>query len=166
LIEDLLKLSRIIRSDMQVAQVDLSQIASAIVQDLKQTQPNRQVEVTIQANLTACGDARLLRVALENLLGNAWKYTSRQAIAEIEFGIMPKAPIFFVRDNGVGFDMAQSGRLFNAFQRLHAYEDFPGNGIGLMTVRRIIQRHQGQIWVDSETDRGTTFYFTTLPPNS
>lgn len=166
LIEDLLKLSRIIRLDMQVKQVDLSQIASAIVQDLKQTQPNRQVEVTIQADLTAYGDARLLRVALENLLGNAWKYTSRRAIAEIEFGVMPKAPVFFVRDNGAGFDMAQSGRLFNAFQRLHAYEDFPGNGIGLMTVRRIIQRHQGQIWVDSEVDRGTTFYFTTLPPNS
>ncbi len=165
LIEDLLKLSRIIRLDMQVEQVDLSQIASAIVQDLKQTQPNRQVEVTIQADLTAYGDARLLRVALENLLGNAWKYTSRRAIAEIEFGVMPKAPVFFVRDNGAGFDMAQSGCLFNAFQRLHAYEDFPGNGIGLMTVRRIIQRHQGQIWVDSEVDRGTTFYFTTLPPN-
>ncbi|WP_287452964.1 CHASE2 domain-containing protein [Leptolyngbya sp. UWPOB_LEPTO1] len=166
LIEDLLKLSRIIRLDMQVEQVDLSQIASAIAQDLKQTQPNRQVEVTIQADLTAYGDARLLRVALENLLGNAWKYTSRRAIAEIEFGVMPKAPVFFVRDNGAGFDMAQSGCLFNAFQRLHAYEDFPGNGIGLMTVRRIIQRHQGQIWVDSEVDRGTTFYFTTLPPNS
>lgn len=166
LIEDLLKLSRILRSDMQVEQVDLSRIASEIVQDLQQTQPDRQVQVTIQANLTIHGDARLLRAALENLLSNAWKYTSRRAIAEIEFGAMPESTIFFVRDNGVGFDMAQSDRLFNAFQRLHAYEDFPGTGIGLMTVRRIIQRHQGRIWADSEIDRGTAFYFTTLPPNS
>ncbi|BAU13993.1 PAS/PAC sensor signal transduction histidine kinase [Leptolyngbya sp. NIES-3755] len=158
LIEDLLKLSRIIRAEMYMETVDLSQIALSIVQEFQQ-QSGQVAKITIHPELSCHGDARLLSVALENLLGNAWKYTSHKAIAEIEFGqIEPN--VFFVRDNGAGFEMSQVDRLFGAFQRLHAQEEFPGNGIGLMTARRIIHRHQGRIWAKGIVDRGATFYFT------
>ncbi|MCU0550326.1 MAG: CHASE2 domain-containing protein [Leptolyngbya sp. Prado105] len=164
LIEDLLKLSRIIRSPMHLESVDLSQIAVEILEELQQTQRDRTVNVTIQPNIAVQGDARLLRVALDNLLSNAWKYTSKNPIAEIEFGILATdSTVFFVRDNGAGFDMARAGQLFDAFQRLHTYEDFPGTGIGLMTTRRIIRRHHGQIWAEAIVDRGATFYFTLHP---
>ncbi|MBE9013400.1 CHASE2 domain-containing protein [Pseudanabaenaceae cyanobacterium LEGE 13415] len=158
LIEDLLKLSRIIRAEMYLETVDLSQMATSIMQEFQQ-QSDRAAKITIHPELSCRGDARLLRVALENLLGNAWKYTSQKVITEIEFGqIEPN--VFYIRDNGAGFEMRQAKRLFEAFQRLHTQEEFPGNGIGLMTVRRIIDRHQGQIWADGMVDRGATFYFS------
>jgi light-regulated signal transduction histidine kinase (bacteriophytochrome) len=114
------------------------------------------------------GDVRLLRIALENLLGNAWKFTSQREDAAIEVGRLPDSRVFYVRDNGVGFDMAYVDKLFGAFQRLHTEAEFPGTGIGLATVRRIVTRHQGRVWGESELGKGTTFYFalSELPPPS
>ena len=162
LIDDLLKLSRVTRDEMKREPVDLSAIAWAIVRELKEADPERDVEVVVAGGLAAKGDARLLRAALVNLLGNAWKFTGKQPHARIEFGrtISRKRPAFFVRDNGVGFDMAYADKLFGAFQRLHSQAEFEGTGIGLATVQRVIRRHGGDIWAESEPGNGATFYFS------
>ncbi len=169
LIDDLLNLSRITRGEMVRAPVDLSRLAALVAEDLRQAEPQRQVEIVIQSQVQAEGDARLLRVVMENLLGNAWKFTSRCDHARIEFGRSDKLPsgrggqpgnrAFFVRDNGAGFDPAYADKLFGVFQRLHRAEDFPGTGIGLATVQRIIHRHGGQVWADGEVGIGANFYF-------
>ncbi len=163
LIDDLLNLSRVTRSDMCLELVDLSRLASDICTDLQQNQPKRKVEFAIQTGLTAQGDNHLLRVLLENLLNNAWKFTSKHTQARIEFGVMPTEkgiPVYFVRDDGAGFDMTYANKLFGPFQRLHNMNDFPGNGIGLATVHRIVYRHGGRVWAEGEVEQGATFYFT------
>ena len=161
LIEDLLKLSRVSRSELQCQQVNLSQMAESIAAELKKSDPQRAVELVIEPGLHARGDERLLRVALDNLVRNAWKFTSKQARAKIEVGLSKGPPqAFFVRDNGAGFDMTYSNRLFGVFQRLHTVSEFPGTGVGLATVQRIISRHGGRVWATGEVNRGATFYFT------
>lgn len=161
LIEDLLKLSRVSRSELQCQQVNLSQMAESIAAELKKSDPQRAVELVIEPGLHAHGDERLLRVALDNLVRNAWKFTSKQARAKIEVGLSKGPPqAFFVRDNGAGFDMTYSNRLFGVFQRLHTVSEFPGTGVGLATVQRIISRHGGRVWATGEVNRGATFYFT------
>jgi signal transduction histidine kinase len=170
LIDDLLNLSRVSRYDIQRDTVDLSALAVKIVKQLREQAPERSVSCTIQPGLTATGDSHLLRIMLENLLGNAWKYTAKQGTAEIFFGLSDdgarpsvrddETTIFCVRDNGVGFDMAYADKLFIPFQRLHSEKDFPGTGIGLATVQRIVHRHGGKIWAHSTPETGTNFYFT------
>lgn len=164
LIDDLLTLSRVIRSDMHREPVDLSRLATQTCQDLQQADPARQVEFIIAPGLVDRGDNRLLQVVLENLLNNAWKFTAKKPQAKIEFGMMPSQtnthPTYFVSDNGVGFEMVYTSKLFSPFQRLHSVSEFPGNGIGLATVQRIVHRHGGQVWTEGAIDRGATFYFT------
>jgi light-regulated signal transduction histidine kinase (bacteriophytochrome) len=163
LIDDLLTLSRVTRSDMNREDVDLSRIARRLCTDLQQADPSRMVEFAIAPDLIGIGDARLLQVVLDNLLNNAWKFTAKQPQATIEFGAIVEEnnpPVYFVRDNGVGFDMAFLEKLFRPFQRLHAMHEFPGNGIGLATVQRIIHRHGGQVWAEGTLEQGATFYFT------
>jgi light-regulated signal transduction histidine kinase (bacteriophytochrome) len=164
LIDDLLTLSRVIRSDMRRESVDLSRIASQICTDLQQAHPERQVELVVRPDTIAQGDSRLLHTILENLLNNAWKFTIKTTPAKIEFGAIDStatAPAtYFVRDNGVGFDMAYADKLFSPFQRLHSIIEFPGNGIGLATVQRIVHRHGGRTWAEGGLERGATFYFT------
>ncbi len=163
LIDDLLTLSRVTRSSINMEAVNLSQIASRIARDLQEGQPERQVEFTIAPGLQGRGDAHLLHVVLENLLNNAWKFTSKQPQSKIELGMMPQASgitAYFVKDNGAGFDMAYVDKLFSPFQRLHGMQDFPGNGIGLATVQRIIHRHGGRVWAEGLLGQGATFYFT------
>ncbi len=163
LIDDLLTLSRVTRSSIKMEAVDLSQIAHRIVAELQESQPTRQVVVHIAPKLAVHGDAHLLQVVLENLLHNAWKFTSHHLQARIEVGIVPQdngIPAYFVRDDGAGFDMAYIDKLFSPFQRLHGMHDFPGNGIGLATVQRIVHRHGGQVWATGQVERGATFYFT------
>jgi len=165
LIDDLLKLSRLTRGEIHFRPVDLSALAQTITADLHQRQPERQVEWVIRPNLVANGDDRLLRVALENLLGNAWKFTAKHPTARIEFGtIEDNRPLtYFIRDDGAGFNMAYADKLFGAFQRLHQVTEFDGTGIGLATVQRIIHRHGGRIWAESAVEQGATFFFTLLP---
>ncbi|MDB5324177.1 MAG: hybrid sensor histidine kinase/response regulator [Phycisphaerales bacterium] len=162
LIEDLLNLSRLGRGEMVRKDVDLSAMVKLISSELQQGQPQHKVNVRIAEGLIARGDAQLLRVAMENLLGNAWKFTSKRPDAAIEFGVTQQNGdrAFFVRDNGAGFDMAYAEKLFGAFQRLHSANDFPGTGIGLATVRRIIHRHGGRIWAQSAVEQGATFFFS------
>jgi PAS domain S-box-containing protein len=162
LIDDLLLLTRIIRSDMNIAQVNLSAIATEIAQELQSGQPGRSVKFDIQFGLVAQGDVILLKVMMQNLLGNAWKFTSEQPNASIEFGanISNDKQVYFIRDNGAGFDMAYKEKLFGAFQRLHRDNEFPGTGIGLATAKRIINRHGGTIWAEGHVNQGATFYFT------
>jgi two-component system, sensor histidine kinase and response regulator len=162
LIDDLLNLSRVMRTDIRRTTVDLSALAHAVATELQQTQPRRQVEFVIAPGLVVGGDANLLRVVLVNLLGNAWKFTGNQAQARIEFGVTPQQghTVYFVHDNGVGFDMAYADKLFGAFQRLHRATEFAGTGIGLATVQRIIHRHGGHIWAEGAVNQGATFYFT------
>jgi light-regulated signal transduction histidine kinase (bacteriophytochrome) len=163
LIDDLLTLARVTRSDMQRECVDLSQVASRICTHLQQAQPDRPVEFVIEMGLAAHGDVRLLQVVLENLLNNAWKFTSGHPLALIEFGAIAsenRTPVYFVRDNGVGFDMTFVNKLFKPFQRLHRMQEFPGNGIGLATVQRIVHRHGGQVWAEAALNQGAAFYFT------
>jgi DNA-binding response OmpR family regulator len=162
LIDALLALSRVTRSELQVEEVDLSGIAQATADRLQKTEPGRRAEFAISDGLVVEGDARLLRVALENLIGNAWKYSSKRPQARIEMGrtLSSKRPAFFVRDNGAGFDMAYASKLFGVFQRLHSAREFEGTGIGLATVHRIIRRHGGQVWAEGEVDHGATFFFT------
>lgn len=161
LIDDLLKLSRMTRVEMRRETVVLSALAQTIVAELRRTQPKRQVKFIIAEGLAANGDARLLQVVLENLLGNAWKFTSKRRDAAIEFGVFQHGDkqAFFVRDNGAGFDMAYGDKLFGAFQRLHAMTEFEGTGIGLATVARIIRRHGGQVRAVGAVGQGATFYF-------
>lgn len=166
LIDGLLALSRTSRQEMRRETVNLSAMAQTIVGELRERDPNRLVEFRCQTGLEVTGDERLLRVALENLLDNAWKFTSKQTGACIEFGVWrpPSGPAeHFVRDNGVGFEMAYADRLFGAFQRLHTNSEFPGSGIGLATVQRIIHRHEGKVRAESAVGKGATFFFT-LPP--
>ena len=158
LIEALLELSRISRAPLDASTVDLSAIAGQVVDELRRREPGRAVEVTVAAGLTASADARLVRVVLDNLLGNAWKFTAGRPDARIEIGRGEAG--FFVRDNGAGFDMAYAARLFAPFQRLHSEAEFAGTGVGLATVRRIVERHGGKISGDSAVGRGATFYFT------
>jgi len=162
LIDDLLNLSRVTRGEMRYETVDLSALAQTVSMDIQQSQPERDVEFTIAPGLVTKGDAHLLRVVLENLLGNAWKFTNKRERARIEFGYAKTdgQPAYFVRDNGVGFDMAYADRLFGAFQRLHSQKEFEGTGIGLATVQRIIHRHGGSTWAEGAVEQGATFYFT------
>ncbi len=161
LIDDLLALSRIARAPVSSEDVDLSELAMAVVADLQQDEPRREVDVEIDDRMTARGDRSLLRIALVNLLGNAWKYTSRRPNPKVEFRRHPDAgDTFFVRDNGAGFDMAHADALFAPFRRLHGASEFEGTGIGLATVRRIIARHRGSVWAEAEPDRGATFFFS------
>ncbi len=162
LIDDLLKLSRVTRAEMRQDVVDITELAQSIARRLREDHPDRQLEFVIQPGLTDRGDARLLRIALTNLLGNAVKFTGRRPQARIEFGLMrvKERPVYFVRDNGAGFDMAFAKKLFGAFQRMHKASEFPGTGIGLATVQRIIQRHGGRIWAEAQVNHGATFYFT------
>lgn len=169
LIDDLLNLSRVTRGEMHRETVNLSALAQSIAAELLATGPDRRVKFSIDAGLTTQGDAPLLRVALENLLGNAWKYTSRHEQACIEFGRCEEQAqqhVFFVRDDGAGFDSTYADRLFGAFQRLHGATEFPGTGIGLATVQRIIYRHGGRIWAAGAVEKGATLYFTLAPERS
>jgi light-regulated signal transduction histidine kinase (bacteriophytochrome) len=161
LIDDLLKLSRVGRAELKRSTVDLSAMAASIIAELRKTEPKRQVQVVIEPSLRVQADERLLRVAMDNLLQNAWKFTSKTARAKIELGRSSgPEPALFIRDNGAGFDMAYASRLFGVFQRLHTTSEFPGTGVGLATVKRIISRHGGNVWAESKSNEGTTFYFT------
>ncbi len=161
LIDDLLKLSRVTRTELKWESVDLTQLAQDVMEALRQGEPERVVQFRIQPGLIVQGDARLLRVAITNLLSNAWKFTGYRSEALIEMGCNEREGIdtYFIRDNGAGFDMAYVDKLFSAFQRLHDARAFPGTGIGLATVQRVISKHGGRIWVESVVDQGTTFYF-------
>ena len=168
LIDALLALARLTRAEMRHETVDLSALARAALADLQAADPQRQVQILLAEGLTAQGDPRLLRVVLDNLLGNAWKFTSKTPQARIELGRLPAAQTpaqsgeqtFFVRDNGAGFDMAHADRLFGAFQRLHQQTDFPGSGIGLATVQRVLHRHGGRAWAEGQLGQGATLYFS------
>jgi Na+/proline symporter/signal transduction histidine kinase len=162
LIDDLLKLSQLSRGKLKRQPINLSELAVHIADELQASQPERKVEFVIRPKMVVDGDARLLQIALENLLGNAWKFTANQSDTRIEFGFREEDEIkvYFVRDNGAGFDMAYSANLFGAFQRLHQDDNFPGTGIGLATVKRIISRLGGQVWAEGFIDEGATFYFT------
>jgi signal transduction histidine kinase/DNA-binding response OmpR family regulator len=163
LIEDILKLSHVSRDDIHATAVNLGNLAQAIVAELQQRDPDRVVAVTIDKNCVAQADSRLLQIALENLLENAWKFTGTTTDAKVEFGcsVAPSGElVYYVRDNGVGFDAAYSDKLFGVFQRLHAEDKFPGTGIGLATVQRIVHRHGGRIWAEAAVDQGATFFFT------
>jgi PAS domain S-box-containing protein len=162
LIDGLLNLSRSTRGELAIERVDLSAMADTIVNELRKAENDRQVSVRIAPGVEAVADRRLLRVVMENLIGNAWKYTSRNSDGRIEFSCETKQDetVYLVRDNGAGFDMAYSGKLFLPFQRLHKTTEFPGIGIGLATVERIIHRHDGRIWAEGAVGAGATFYFT------
>jgi light-regulated signal transduction histidine kinase (bacteriophytochrome) len=162
LIDDLLKLSRLTRGELKLVKVDLSSLARGISAELKKTQPERLASFRIAPGVGAIGDVHLLKVVLENLLGNAWKFSGKKAEAVIEFGAVQVdgKTAFFVRDNGAGFDMVYVDKLFATFQRLHPEKEFPGMGIGLSLVHRIIVRHGGMVWAEGTVGRGATFYFT------
>ena len=167
LIDDLLQLSRVGRAELQPGPVDVSQLAQVVNKELQQASPDRQVQLVIPDGVMANADRRLLQVVLENLFGNAWKFTKNVAEAVIEFGVGEDAgvPVYYIRDNGAGFDMAYAGKLFAPFQRLHSESKFPGTGIGLATVYRIVDRHGGRIWAEGTVGKGATFYWTLSPPN-
>ncbi|WOB43958.1 PAS domain-containing protein [Thermoleptolyngbya oregonensis NK1-22] len=162
LIDDLLSLSRVSRLEMRYATVDLSAIAHELLQELRAAEPERQVECIIAPDVTVWADSCLMRVVLSNLLQNAWKFTSHHSTARVEFGTLqqPEQTVYFVRDDGAGFDMAYSAMLFGVFQRLHNMTEFPGTGIGLATVQRIIHRHGGRVWAEAAVEQGATIYFT------
>jgi len=163
LIDDLLKLSRATRTEIRREPVDLTQLAQSVITGLEIAEPDRKVECRVQASMVVDGDPRLLRIVLENLIGNAWKFTSRTAQARIDMASFPDGAdnrAYYVRDNGAGFDMAYVDKLFGVFQRLHTPAEFPGTGIGLATVQRIIHRHGGRAWAESEGGKGASFYFT------
>lgn len=162
LIADMLKLYRITSTEIDIAQVNLTQIAISVINELQQSQPERLVDIKIADGLEDSADPRLIHIALENLFGNAWKFTEKQEKAEIEFGTTKKdgKKVYFIRDNGTGFDMEHMDKLFAPFQRLHSVAEYPGTGIGLATVRRVISRHGGKVWAEGKSGRGATFYFT------
>lgn len=160
-IDAMLAVYRQSKAALKPEQVDLSRLARSIVNELRDSKPARDVEVRIEENLRAFGDVRMLRVVLENLIGNAWKFTAKRQSAKIEFGRKDdEEAAFFVRDNGAGFDMAYSGKLFGLFSRLHKDDEFHGSGVGLASVQRLIHKHGGRIWAESEVDAGATFFFT------
>jgi PAS domain S-box-containing protein len=162
LIDDVLQLARVTRSEMRWEVVNLSQLAGEVLAELQKREPARAPGVQIEEGLTTRGDKRLLRVMLGNLLGNSWKFTAKSENAKISFGRDEKGgeAVFFVRDNGAGFDMAYADKLFGAFQRLHTADEFEGTGIGLATVQRIVNRHGGRVWAEGAVNQGATFYFT------
>jgi len=163
IIDALLALSNMARHELVLDRVNLSALAKAIAAELKQKDPDRLVDWVIAEGLIVAGDARLLRVVLENLIGNAWKFTAGRPRARIEFGALPQcngSRTYFVRDDGAGFDMTRAGHLFAPFKRLHDQGQFRGTGIGLATVQRVIQRHRGRIWAEGVVDHGATFCFT------
>ena len=164
LIDDMLKLSSVTRSEMRRETIDLTAVVSTIAEELSNTQPERHVEFVIQEGVVANGDMQLLRIVMQNLLDNSWKFTGKHANAKIEFGVEnnQSKPVYFVRDDGSGFEMAYADKLFTPFQRLHTPDEFPGTGIGLATVQRIIHRHGGRIWAESAVEKGTTFHFSLL----
>jgi len=163
LIDDLLNLSKLTRSNIQYREVNLSQIAREILSIQQEQEPKRQLNTPIEEGLIVQGDKNLLQIALQNLLLNAWKFTSHKAIAWIEVGkisVEGKEEVYFVKDNGAGFDMEYVDQIFGAFQRLHSVDEFPGTGIGLAIVQRIIHRHGGKVWAEGEVNKGATIYFT------
>jgi PAS domain S-box-containing protein len=168
LIDAMLSLSKVAREEMWHQAVDLSALAESVTSELQRSEPERNVRFIVAPGLMATGDATLLRVVIENLLANAWKFTSKRPDAVVEFGITDVGGVqsYFVRDNGAGFDPAYASRLFGAFQRLHAARDFPGTGIGLPTVQRIVHRHGGRVWASGTVGHGATFYFTLAPDNT
>jgi light-regulated signal transduction histidine kinase (bacteriophytochrome) len=162
LIDDLLKLAFVTCSEMHMWKVDLSELANVILAEFERAEPNRKIECVVQEHVISQGDPLLLRSVLENLLGNAWKFTSKTPQAKIEFGTEDHGgeTVYFVRDNGAGFDMTYAGKLFGPFQRLHVTSDFPGTGVGLATVKRIIHRHGGRVAAEGAVGKGATFSFT------
>jgi signal transduction histidine kinase len=162
LVEDLLRFSRVTRVPMNETRVDMTALVRVLAAELAARDPGRKAEFHIASDVTAWGDPGLLRSALENLLENAWKFTRRRAATVIEFGAsqLIGAPVYFIRDNGAGFDMSEASRLFHPFQRLHDDAEFEGTGIGLATVDRVVRRHGGRVWAKAETDGGAVFYFT------
>jgi PAS domain S-box-containing protein len=162
LIDELLQLSRLGRSDVQLQRVDLSGMAREVADELREREPGRDVTFVIEPGVSGLGDTRMLRLVLENLLGNAWKFTAKHPRATIAFGRAESdgGPAYVVRDDGAGFDMAFAGKLFGAFQRLHSDRDFPGTGIGLAIVQRVIHRHGGRVWGEGAVERGAAFSFT------
>lgn len=162
LIDDMLELSQLNRGEMKRESVDLTVLAQAIATELRDQEPDRKVDFLIEPGQSAIGDSSLLAMALENLLGNAWKFTSKNPSATITMGREQQqgAPGFFVRDDGAGFDMAHISKLFGAFQRLHTQREFPGNGVGLAIVQRVVHRHGGRVWAESSLGQGATFHFT------
>jgi PAS domain S-box-containing protein len=167
LIEDLLSLSRVTQTAMHVRGVDLTRMAEAVLEELRLRDPGRVVRATVAPGMVARGDENQLRIVLENLIGNAWKFTSRVKEPRIHVGseIVGSGTVYYVRDNGAGFDMAYADKLFGAFQRLHSVAEFEGTGIGLATVQRIIHRHHGEVWAEARENEGATFFFS-LPPHS
>jgi light-regulated signal transduction histidine kinase (bacteriophytochrome) len=168
LMDGLLRLSRLNREELELENVDLSALASSFVAELRERDPTRDVVVDIAPGLVARADPKLMRVVVENLLGNAWKFTSRQETARIVVGAAQTdhGRAFFVRDDGAGFDMRYAKNLFGAFQRLHTPDQFEGTGIGLATVQRIVIRHGGTVWAEGEVDKGATFWFTLGAPGA
>jgi hypothetical protein len=168
LISDLLELSKISRKELYQIPMNFSAMVHTLADELQKQEPGRKVELVIQPEIMGTADPILMRVVFENLLDNAWKFTARQKAPRIEFGqtIANGVSSFFVRDNGAGFDMAYVNKLFGAFQRLHSMEDFPGTGIGLASVQRILRRHGGTIWAEGKVNLGATFYFTLPETNN
>ncbi len=162
LIDDLLRLSRVSRSTMAYTPVDLSALVQAQIDELHSAEPERAVTAIVAPNLTVSADPTLMQVALSNLVQNAWKFTAHHSAATLEFGVMPQGgePVYYLRDDGAGFDMAYANKLFGVFQRLHNTDEFPGTGIGLATVQRAIHRHGGRVWAEAAVEQGATFYFT------
>ena len=165
LIEDLLALSNVSRGSLQFEDFDLGELARGVLQDMEQRDPARRVEVSVWNPMPVRADRRLVQVLLENLLGNAWKFTGRNPDACIEVGVLRDGgrETYFVRDNGAGFDMQYADKLFSPFQRLHSLDEFSGTGIGLATVQRIVHRHGGRIWADARVGAGAVFHFTLAP---
>jgi signal transduction histidine kinase len=160
LIDSLLQLSRITRAELVRENVDLTELAESVTANLKEENPERAITIHVEPGMRADGDSKLLRVALENLLGNAVKFSSKLPQTLVNVGWDKEKQAWYIRDNGAGFDMFYADKLFNAFNRLHGDKDFKGSGIGLATVARVIRRHHGKIWAESTVDRGATFWFT------
>lgn len=163
LIDGLLELSRVQRRELVLTPVDLSGLVSELFNDMRERYPQQPVETQCEAGLTVMADERLLFSMLENLIGNAWKYSAGRKPATITFGVdtqQQDKPVYFLRDNGVGFNMLHADKLFTSFQRLHSEKHFPGTGIGLATVKRIVEKHGGRIWANATLNEGATFYFT------
>lgn len=162
LIEDLLNLSRVTRAEMRIEPVNMSSMAEEIADELRRTQPTRIAEFVIAPKLVVNTDSRLIRIVLQNLMGNAWKFTGKISLTRIELGVIQhqRRPPYFVRDNGAGFDMTYADKLFTPFRRLHSADEFPGTGIGLALVQRIIHCHGGRVWAEGKVGEGATFYFT------
>lgn len=161
LIEDMLQLSRITRKELELENIEISLLAHEILERYQYSEPERQVEIKIADNLVCRGDRGLIIIVMENLLGNAWKYSAKKDVSKIEFGYVNKdgEVIYFVKDNGAGFNMDYKNKLFEAFKRLHSDSEFQGTGVGLATVARVIEKHKGKVWAESEVDKGSTFYF-------